>query len=204
MRQPGGAGGLVSREPLRVAACSSRRRSSRCRRQRSTTQPDSFRPRDQPSPGPKLQTNDDRFLNAVETSGGAIWTADGTTCFPPGDSVQRACLDYLELNSTTSGHHSPGFMQQMNNVGVDGADLYYPAVAMDSGGNIMTVFDESSTIDGSIHHGCLHPAGWHDAEQLPDSAHQFHLLRRQRSVLRRLRQRRVPLGRLLRCGRRSG
>jgi hypothetical protein len=107
-------------------------------------------PADQPSPGPKLQTNDDRFLNAVETSGGAIWTADGTTCFPPGDSVQRACLDYLELNSN-AGNQGPGFLQQINNVGVDGADLYYPAVAVDGGGNLLTVFDESSTsMDPSI------------------------------------------------------
>jgi len=44
-----------------------------------------------------LQTNDDRFLNAVLTSSGDIWAADGTECVPPGDSVERACLDYVEI-----------------------------------------------------------------------------------------------------------
>jgi hypothetical protein len=99
-------------------------------------------PADQPSPGPKLQTNDDRFLNAVENQFGEIWTADGTSCVPPGDSVPRACLDYLEI-SVSGGF--PTLTAQLDNVGIDGADLFYPAVAVDSAGNLLTVFDQSST-----------------------------------------------------------
>jgi hypothetical protein len=97
----------------------------------------------QPSPGPNLQTNDDRFLNAVEENE-ELWTADGTSCFPPGDSVKRPCLDYVEINVTPYGT-PPVLTTQINNVGVDGAGLFYPEVAVDSGGNMMTVFDESST-----------------------------------------------------------
>jgi hypothetical protein len=101
-------------------------------------------PADQPSPGPQLQTNDDRFLNAVETANGYIWTADGTSCQPPGDTVQRACLNYLEIN-VGNGTSIPTLTLQLNNVGVAGADLFYPAVSVDLGGNLFTVFDESST-----------------------------------------------------------
>ena len=101
-------------------------------------------PADQPSPGPKLQTNDDRFLNAVETANGYIWTADGTSCQPPGDTVQRACLNYLEIN-VGNGTSIPTLTLQLNNVGVAGADLFYPAVSVDYIGNMFTVFDQSST-----------------------------------------------------------
>ena len=98
-------------------------------------------PADQPSPGPRLQTNDDRFLNAVMMNG-EIWTAGGTSCVPSGDTVQRACLDYLEVSTSGGG---PTLTAQLNNVGVNGADLFYPAVAVDSAGNLFTVFDQSST-----------------------------------------------------------
>lgn len=100
-------------------------------------------PAAQPSPGPRLQTNDDRFLSAVESPYAQIWTAGGTSCVPPGDTVQRACMDYLEIS--TNGGGAPTLTAQLNNVGIDGADLFYPAVAVDSAGNLFTVFDESST-----------------------------------------------------------
>ncbi len=83
-----------------------------------------------------LQTNDDRFLNAVMEMNGEIWAADGTTCIPPGDTVERACLDFVEIANGVS---------QLNNVGIAGASLYYPAVGVDDFGNMFTVFDESSS-----------------------------------------------------------
>ena len=101
-------------------------------------------PADQPSPGPQLQTNDDRFLNAVESPFEQVWMADGTSCEPSGDTVQRACLDYVEIN-VGNGSSSPTLLNQINDVGVDGADLFYPAVSVDSSGNLFTVFDELST-----------------------------------------------------------
>ena len=100
-------------------------------------------PADQPSPGPQLQTNDDRFLNAVMNQYDYIWIGGGTSCVPPGDSVQRPCLDYLEIS--TNGGGIPTLTAQLDNVGIDGADLFYPAVAVNSAGNLFTVFDESST-----------------------------------------------------------
>jgi hypothetical protein len=102
-------------------------------------------PADQPSPGPQLQTNDDRFLNAVYQNG-EIWTADGTSCQPSGDTVQRDCLDYLEIAASGSSTSPPASLtNQIDNVGINGDDLFYPAVSLDSAGDLVTVFDESST-----------------------------------------------------------
>lgn len=101
-------------------------------------------PADQPSPGPQLQTDDDRFLNAVWQAG-EIWTADGTSCQPAGDTVLRSCLDYVEIAADGNGNVNATLTNQINNVGVNGADLFYPAVSVDSSGNLITVFDESST-----------------------------------------------------------
>jgi len=116
-------------------------------------------PADQPSPAPQLQTNDDRFLNAVWENG-EIWTADGTSCLPSGDSAQRDCLNYLEIAASgTANTVGTTPTNQINNVGINGADLFYPAVSLDSAGDVITVFDESSTtllpsiVDASIASG---------------------------------------------------
>ena len=116
-------------------------------------------PADQPTPGPQLQTNDDRFLNAVWENG-EIWTADGTSCLPSGDSAQRDCLNYLEIAASgTANTVNTTPTNQINNVGINGADLFYPAVSLDSAGDVITVFDELSTtvlpsiVDASIASG---------------------------------------------------
>ena len=102
-------------------------------------------PADQPSPGPQLQTNDDRFLNAVY-SNGEIWTADGTSCQPSGDTAQRDCLDYVEIAAGGDSTSPPATLaNQIDDVGISGDDLFYPAVGLDEFGDMITVFDESST-----------------------------------------------------------
>jgi IPT/TIG domain len=101
-------------------------------------------PADQLGTPAQLQTDDDRFLNAV-WQGGEIWTADGTSCIPTGDSVQRSCLNYVEIGADANGNVNPALTNQINNVGVNGAALFYPAVSVDSSGNLFTVFNESST-----------------------------------------------------------
>jgi hypothetical protein len=101
-------------------------------------------PADQPSPGPQLQTNDDRFLNAVYRNG-EIWAADATSCQPSGDTVQRDCLDYVDIAAGGDAVTIPPTLaNQIDNVGVDGADLFYPAVNLDIAGDLITTFDESS------------------------------------------------------------
>jgi hypothetical protein len=110
------------------------------------------------SGGKQLQTNDDRFLNAVWENG-EIWTADGTSCEPPGDTVQRDCLDYVEIAANSAGGVTTTLTNQLDNVGINGVDLFYPAVSVDSAGDMITVFDESSTslnpsiVDASVPSG---------------------------------------------------
>jgi len=101
-------------------------------------------PADQSSSGVQLQTDDDRFLNAV-WEGGEIWTAGGTSCQPTDDTVLRSCLAYVEIGADGAGNVNSTLTNQINNVGVNGAALFYPAVSVDSSGNLFTVFDESST-----------------------------------------------------------
>ena len=123
-------------------------------------------PADQPSPGPQLQTNDDRFLNAVWENG-QIWTADGTSCQPSGDTVQRDCLNYVEIAASGSSNSVGGLTNQQDNVGINGSDLFYPAVTLNSAGDLMTVFDESSTsqlpsiVDASITSGLSALSSFH-------------------------------------------
>jgi len=90
-----------------------------------------------------IQTDDDRFLNAVWENG-QIWTADDTQCTPPTDTAPRSCLNYLDITASSTGTVSLS-TNQINNVGVLGGYLYYPAVSVDSSGNVFTVFDESSS-----------------------------------------------------------
>ncbi len=101
-------------------------------------------PADQPSTGLQLQTNDDRFLNAVWENDD-LWATDGTSCQPSGDTVQRDCLNYVEISASSIGSGTPTMLNQMNGIGLNGVDYFYPAVSLDSSGDAVTVFDESST-----------------------------------------------------------
>jgi IPT/TIG domain len=90
-----------------------------------------------------INTDDDRFLNAVWENG-HIWTADGTECTPALDSTPRSCLDYVGVTASNTGVVNPT-VTQINNVGVNGSYLSYPAVSLDSAGDVFTVFNESSS-----------------------------------------------------------
>ena len=89
-----------------------------------------------------IQTDDDRFQNAVWQNG-MIWTAGGTMCTPTGDTAMRSCLDFVGVAASSTGTVNPT-ITQLNNVGVTGSYLFYPAVSVDSLGNVVTVFDKSS------------------------------------------------------------
>ena len=98
-------------------------------------------PADQLGTTSQLQTGDDRFLSAV-WYGNTIWTAGNTTCTPSGDTAPRSCLDFVSVSADVSGDVTAG--SQINDVGVSGAFLFFPAVTINSSGNMITVFDESS------------------------------------------------------------
>jgi IPT/TIG domain len=103
----------------------------------------SLPPAQQSGTATTINTDDDRILNAVWENG-VIWTAGGTECTPSMDSAPRSCLDYVEVTASSTGVVN-STITQINNVGVKGSYLYYPAVSVDSAGDLFTVFDESSS-----------------------------------------------------------
>jgi hypothetical protein len=106
-----------------------------------STAPFGLPPAQQSGTTTTINTDDDRFLNAVWENG-VIWTAGGTDCTPPGDAP-RSCLDYVGVTASSSGVVNPT-ITQINNVGEAGKYLFYPAVSVDAAGDMFTVFDESS------------------------------------------------------------
>ncbi len=93
----------------------------------------------QPQAAPDLDTGDDRFLSAAQT-GSIISVMGNDGCVPIGDSVTRSCLKLLQLSIS-------GSTTVVSNVryGSAGTDLFYPAVATDSIGNLFSVFSASSS-----------------------------------------------------------
>jgi hypothetical protein len=89
-----------------------------------------------------LQTRDDRFLTAV-WSGDVLWAAGNTGCTPSGDTQVRSCLNVVSVNANATG--AVGSATQLAPEGVNGAYLYYPALAADGAGNVIVTFDESSS-----------------------------------------------------------
>lgn len=88
-----------------------------------------------------LDTGDDRLLNAV-WQGGALWTAGGTDCTPASDTMVRSCLNVVDITANATG--TVGGDTQYS-AGLNGDDLYYPAIAVDSNGSAAVAFDQSST-----------------------------------------------------------
>ena len=88
-----------------------------------------------------LDTGDDRLLNAVWQNG-ALWTAGGTDCMPPSDTTNRSCLNVVDITANATGTVG-GDTQYV--AGLNGAYLYYPAVAVDSNGSAAVAFDQSSS-----------------------------------------------------------
>lgn len=99
-------------------------------------------PAAQPSPGKALNTDDDRYLGAIWSPAGIIWTAGNDTCTPPGDSTARPCMRLDEIS--VSG--TPTVLQDFD-AGAKGAALMYPAVAVDSSGDLGVVYSASSSTE---------------------------------------------------------
>jgi len=100
-----------------------------------TTQPPAA---DQPGLPGSIQTNDDRFLTAVWQSD-TLWVDGNDGCTPPGDTAVRPCPRLIQVS--TAG---PTVNQNFD-LGSTGNDLYYPAVHVDSAGDMYVVYNISST-----------------------------------------------------------
>ena len=68
-----------------------------------------------------------------------LWAAGNTSCTPPGDSTTRSCLSFHQVNTASWN------LLQDAVVGQNGAHLFYPAVVVDSAGNLFVGHSVSST-----------------------------------------------------------
>jgi hypothetical protein len=100
-----------------------------------TTAPPSPR---QPSGMPVTQEIDDRFLSAVWQSG-RLWVSGNNGCFPAGDFTTRSCMRLIEIS--TGG--TPTVAQDID-AGQNGVDLSYPAVTVNSSGDLFIGYSASS------------------------------------------------------------
>ena len=94
----------------------------------------------QPDTIRKLETNDARVLDAEEYRGG-LWFSFNDACSPEGDSQARSCLRLIELNTNKTG---PDAAMQDFNVASKGSYLFFPALSVDSDGNLYAVYGTSS------------------------------------------------------------
>jgi hypothetical protein len=102
----------------------------------ATTDPSSPR---QPSGVPVTAQIDDRFLSVVWQSG-RLWAAGNDGCIPGGDSTTRSCMRLVQVSTTGTPAVVTDFDAASN-----GVDLYYPAVTLDSSGDLFVAYSMSSS-----------------------------------------------------------
>lgn len=93
----------------------------------------------QPGGAMPIDTDDDRLLSAVWQNG-ILWTAGNDACTPGGGTAVQSCLRLIQVATGAAG---PSILQDFD-AGVAGTDLYYPAVSLDSSGNLFVAFSYSS------------------------------------------------------------
>src|SRR5260370_28443073 len=93
----------------------------------------------QPGGVPVVQSNDDRFISAV-WQGGMLWVTGSDGCLPSGDSATRSCMSLVDISTVGA---MPTLAQDFD-AGQNGLDLYYPAVTLDSSGDLFVGYSESS------------------------------------------------------------
>jgi len=94
-------------------------------------------PAPQGATGPTLQTGDDRFLDVVWGSN-MLWATGNTGC-----ASGPSCVNVVTATATTAGSVSAA--TQLTPKGLSGGYLYDPSLALDSSGNAILTFDESTS-----------------------------------------------------------
>jgi hypothetical protein len=88
-------------------------------------------------PGGSLIDPADTRVESAVVQNGALWLTFEDQCFPSGDGTARACARLVEIVS--------GSAQQDFDYGLKGLDVYYPALTLDSVGDLGLGFGYSST-----------------------------------------------------------
>jgi hypothetical protein len=90
-------------------------------------------------------SNDDRLLSAVWQNG-VLWTSATDACTPSGDATTRNCLRLWDVNAPVSGTPT---LTSDTDLSQAGADEYYPAVGLDSAGDLFVSYTASSSAQGT-------------------------------------------------------
>jgi hypothetical protein len=92
-----------------------------------------------------IATNDDRFTSVVWDRG-VLWATGNDGCTLSGDTAERSCVKLVAVATAT-----PAWLVRDLDAAVAGSYLYFPAVAVDSSGNMIVAFSQSSaTQDPSV------------------------------------------------------
>jgi hypothetical protein len=91
-----------------------------------------------------VDTNDNALLDAVfrdGSPGGSLWVSANDGCTPRGDTVPRSCLRLIEVSI------APGNLtvKQDFDYSASGQYFFYPAIRTDNTGNLIVVFNRSSS-----------------------------------------------------------
>ena len=90
--------------------------------------------------GGLLNTGDARVLDA-KWFAGRLWFGLNNSCLPAGDSTKRSCVRLVQIDTESS------VMTRNFDVSAKGLDYFYPALGIDSFGNVPVIFGFSSFND---------------------------------------------------------
>jgi hypothetical protein len=102
----------------------------------ATTDPPAPR---QPGGVPVTSQIDDRSLSVVWQNG-RLWASGNDGCIPAGDSATRSCMRLVQVSTI-----GPPAVVTDFDAASKGVDLYYPAVTLDSSGNLFIAYSMSSS-----------------------------------------------------------
>jgi hypothetical protein len=85
-----------------------------------------------------ITTGGTEITNAVLLSNG-LWAAQTTGCTPDGDTTQRSCVRWYQIDPVAS------VVLQQSTLGYAGAHFYYPALAANEAGDMTLAFSGSAT-----------------------------------------------------------
>ena len=97
--------------------------------------------------GSAFDSNTDARLLGAIWQDGKLWTYGHTACVPAGDTAERSCLYFFEIDTAT------GSLIRNFTFGAAGAYYVYPALTLDAAGNQYVVFGRSSVTEfASVRH----------------------------------------------------